>query len=77
MKTINILGAKLILLLSEERGDAKFDSAIQIVIAFVIGAVLLAVLGTVFGTTIKTWLTKSASNWFSSTGTTMPPVTTP
>lgn len=58
----------------DERGDAKFDSAIQIVIAFVIGGLILTLLGTVFGTTIKTWLNTTAGSWFSGTGVPKPSV---
>ncbi|MGI6577811.1 MAG: DUF6133 family protein [Eubacteriales bacterium] len=65
---------KIYLLLKSERGETKFDSALQIVISFVIGAIILAALVTVFNTTIGTWLEKTANSWFGSAGATIPPL---
>lgn len=74
-KSITELYRKFVLHMCDNSGDAKFDSAIQIVIAFVIGAVLLTVLGSVFSGTIKGWLESSAGSWFKSGGNTIPSVT--
>jgi hypothetical protein len=65
---------KIYLLLKSERGETKFDSALQIVISFVIGAIILAALVTVFNTTIGTWLKNTANSWFGSAGATIPPL---
>ncbi|NLM61329.1 MAG: hypothetical protein GX193_04535 [Clostridiales bacterium] len=70
------LAVKVYHLLKSEKGETKFDSALQIVISFVIGAIILSALAGVFDTTIGVWLEKTAKNWFNSAGATLPPIPT-
>lgn len=65
---------RAILMLTNESADAKFDSAVQIVISFLIGAIILGILITVFGSTLSTWMTNTTATWFSSTGVARPSV---
>lgn len=62
------------LVIKSEKGETKFDSALQIVISFVIGAIILSALASVFNTTIRGWLADTAQNWFSNNGISMPTV---
>lgn len=64
MQHLRKLATKIHLLLSEERGETKFDSALQIVMSFVVGAIVLAALVAVFGTDIQAWLKNTVTDWF-------------
>lgn len=59
-------------LITNESADAKFDSAVQIVISFLIGAIILGILITVFGDTISDWMTATTGSWFNASGVARP-----
>ena len=64
MQKLQCVATKIYLILRSERGEAKFDSALQIVISFVIGAIVLTALVAVFNDKIMSWLGRTVTNWF-------------
>lgn len=62
------VATSIYLILSSEKGEAKFDSALQIVISFVIGALVLTALASIFDNDIIDWLESVVGDWFNTKG---------